>query len=1363
MAEEIGVSVLGKIAELLLIEPIQRELGYLFCFNNNFQVLEAKLGELRRKRNDVHDREDAEERKRRTLGKEAEKWIKDADEKIKEAESLINDKAEVQKGCFSIKWCPNISLRFSLGRKGKKLSLLLVELLRRGGELPSEGYDLPVQPRSCWRKNNDDDLDFESRTKIKEDIIEKLLDEEETMLIGICGMGGVGKTTLAKQVLQEVSHSHKHLFPIEVPISNTPNFHDIQEQVAKMLGSSLKDVEGNPLRAQHLQNAFTNKKVVVLLDDVWDKFDLNDFGFPFTKSDVGCFCKIIYTSRDKNLWPDLSHEIFSLEILLDEEALNLFRTKVKLYSDDKDFHKKNEIARKIVDKCNGLPLALNTAGCALINKATHQWDNMRNRLKYHNEHIDVVQEVLKASYDFLEKPNEKFVFLLCCLFREDAYIPVETLYRYAVGLQLFENTTDTEEVSVGVHTIVDDLIIKSLLIKGKADDDDDGNRVVKIHDVVRDVGILIGKQEHRFISSRFWKNGLEVLDKMEFQGGSKMELLRLDHSSYGNIKISENLFKESDNFKVLDIVSCSIWNKISEFPLFSSKLKMLSLEKLGLDMTTNISSIGHIKCLEILSLRNTRIKVLPNEISELTNLRLLDLNGCECFISYGVLSKLTNLQELYMWCSFKDWSLQQEDVNSGDRNAAGLHELNCLHKLWRLELEIRNIEQVSRGVRLFSSSTLLKQFKIKIGGERKNEIENGKRLLMLENVKDNSSFLPELGFLLEKHITDLYICADSGIWEKMSTNKFISLKNIVLKQCGSLFPQSTSSMQTSEFWRCLRRIELYECNEMTHLCSTSISRNLTNLQVLVLRDCKMMEEVVSSCDKTEQLNKIEFNALKTLKLRYLPSLECFCKRINEIHFYKLKTLKLEGLKQFIFPTKLEIPCVEELSMKSIPNIKTLCNILLPSLQKLKIDSCDDFQYVDFFDSLVISDLRNLTIKNCTKLKGVVGVTTGAEEQQRKSIEFPNLSTLELESLVELASFVIDVSNLGDKEEKSQSALFYQDDYQVSFPSLQKLDIDGLSKINYIIGRKCDQLGGHGDIEEDCGREIQQAILLLFPNLVTMELYDLEELVSFVGVMNNNMDNNCKNQNALFHLDDDEVSFPCLRELSIWSLPKINYILGERDGSRKGQRHHPPDVEEVYKIFPVLRLLKLYYLDNLIHMYEINQQPGLGVLLFQNLTDLIVDGCGKLRYLFSENIGRVAVENLRWLSINDCGMMEVVMKNIIEDDDDDKAGGGGGGISHFFPLLRQLSLWNLSGLRSFSEVAYTWELPLLEELIVKQCPKLEALSPGYLDSPMLKEFKYDDDRDVYNTCWKGDVNGALRHLFIGTLSHSLSLIYKLFIL
>ncbi|XP_047331807.1 disease resistance protein UNI-like [Impatiens glandulifera] len=1047
MAGEVGLSVLGKIGELL-IEPIQRELGYFFCFNNNFQELQTQLEKLIAMKNDVQAREDAEMRKRNTLGEIVKLWIDNADGIIVEAKSLLNEKAEVQKGCFSIKWCPNISLRFSLGRKGKKLSVVIIELVQSGAQLPQTGHALPVSPINIGDYIGDA-RDFNSRSQIVEDIIEKLRDEK-TMLIGICGMGGIGKTTLAKQVLQKVQDFPKPLFDVQVisTVSNSPNFNTIQQEVAEMLGSSLKEIENGILRAEQLRKAFSNKKVVVLLDDVWKEFDLNAFGFPLTKSNVdGSFCKIIYTSRNKDsLWSgerNITKQEFSLDILSDEESLTLFKRKVNLPNDDIE---KNEIARQIVKECAGLPLALEVVGGALVNKRTSVWNDMLYRLQSQQLHHDKIDKVVQTSYDFLEDPNARSLFLFCCLFQEDEEIPIETLYRYVVGLQLFKGM-NLHRISDRVETLLDDLTKRNLLINVK-------EYAVKMHDVVRDVGISIAKQENnginylecdgmdelenidtphtKMISILFRKNNLDVPNTVEFRG-SKLELLRLDSSNHylPNIKISWNLPKVADNLKVINIV-CHL-GKISEFP---SKLKMLSLERLSLDMS--VSSIGHIKCLEILSLRDSTIKDLSNEISELTNLRLLDLTRCKCFIFNGVLSKLTNLEELYMWESFQDWRLQKKDVNGGDNHAAGIDELNYLHKLWKLELEVPNIEQVPRGVMLFSSSTLLEQFKIRIGGEcertkfeirigggcERTKFESGKRQLWLENdINNTTSFLHELG-------------------------------------------------------------------------------------------------------------------------------------------------------------------------------------------------------------------------------GIIGVSTVVEEQGGKSIEFPNLKELDLEYLDKLTSIVVNINNLDDEEEKAQQRTLF----------------------------------GH-----------------------------------------------------------DEVSFPRLDELIIDGLPKINYIVGWKEGGRQGKGHHN-------KIFPVLRRMELRNLSNLIHVYEMNQ-PGLGVLLFQNLTYLQVGECGKLRYLFSENIGRVAANHLASLDICECPMMEVVMKNIEEEVIiDDKAGvGGGGSNSHFFPLLGRLTLLSLSGLRSFCDVAYTWELSSLNNLWVSRCPKLEALSPGFLDSPMLGTLFYGLDTVYVKDTWKGDINAALRHI------------------
>ncbi|XP_047331800.1 LOW QUALITY PROTEIN: disease resistance protein At4g27190-like [Impatiens glandulifera] len=578
-------------------------------------------------------------------------------------------------------------------------------------------------PSINMRDYNGDAREFDSRSKNMEDIIEMLRDEE-TMLIGICGMGGIGKTTFAKQVLQKVKDFHKHLFEIQVitTVSSSPNFNAIQEEVSQMLGYSLKDVDGEILRSERLRNAFSNKKVVVLLDDVWKEFDLIAKGFHYQNQMMGVAVKL-FTHLETKIYGQVNVTSPNKKSLLTDchlEALNLFSIKVRLHGDDDtDFPLKNKIARQIVDECKGLPLALEVTGGALIKKRKFAWEDMLFKLRSQQLHGDKIYNVVHASYDFLEDPNARRLFLFCCLFQEDEEIPIETLYRFAVGLQLFQGMNDLKSISDRVYTLVDDLTRRNLLINVK-------EYAVKMHDVMRDVGFSISKQEHNDINflecdgvvelenivtphtkmiSILKNNDLEVPNMMKFPC-SKLELLRLDSSYFyrQNIIIPMNLLEGADNLKVLDIVGFNVMiNKFSLMSYFPhlAKLKMLSLMKLSLDMTTNVSFIQHLSCLEVLSLRDSTIKDLTHEISELTNLRLLDLSRCKCFIRNGILSKLTNLQELYMWESFQDWRLQNQDVNVGDNHAAGVEELNLLHKLWRLELEVPNIEQVPRGVNYF--------------------------------------------------------------------------------------------------------------------------------------------------------------------------------------------------------------------------------------------------------------------------------------------------------------------------------------------------------------------------------------------------------------------------------------------------------------------------------------------------------------------------------------------------------------------------------------------------------------------------------------------------------------------------------------
>ncbi|XP_047331841.1 disease resistance protein At4g27190-like [Impatiens glandulifera] len=1050
-------SLIGKIA-LWLFQPIQRELGYLIFFKNNIKELETRLNQLQTLRNTIQGREDAAKRKWQTLGETTEEWIETANGKIKEAENIIRDKAEFQKGCFSIKCCPDIRFRYYLGKEGKKSTLALIELIESADKLPTTNHDLPPFPVNMLNFIGDV-FEFKTRTKATTDLIELLMDKE-SMLIGICGMGGIGKTTFVHQVIHKVKND-QHLFDIEAisKVSRNPKLETIQNEIAEALGFSLKDVENEMVRAVRLRNALVNKNVVVLLDDVWKEFDLNAKGFPLGLSvddhEEGYYCKIVYTSRIQGLWASIrTKREISLELLSDEEAHHLFRRKAYAL-DDIDSHSLREMANQIVKECGRLPLALEVVGSALFQKSKHEWEDMLFRLRNHsqeNNSLTVpgsVYSVLETSYDFLEEDNARSLFLLCCLFQEDEEIPIETLYRYAVGLHLFKGMNNLRQIRLRVYTIVFNLIRKNLLVKvRKRISKFNGGELVVMHDVVRDVGISIAsRKEHGFLLvcdgdrlvnelkndghtkvSIVFEDCLKFPERMDFRC-STLELLRLNHSFYlSNVEIPESFFKGIEKLKVLDIVR--------DMPQIAYSLQYLGTFKFS--STINVSSIGHLRCLEVLSLRESAIETLPKEISELTNLKLLDLTSC-CHlrsISHGILSRLTNLQELYMWHSFNDWRL-----TGGN---ARIIELDSLHKLWRLELEVPNIEQIPRGVKLFSSSTLLRQYKISIGVHIPIEFKNGEeRQLWVENVDNISLLFHELGVLTENSITNLFLSGSImvNLWEKLNVNQFLSLNDLVLEHCGAI---------ESLFYRGMMKSDMTLFPQLMSLEIFDLPvRHLKHLEELILERCKIMKETII-CNEMEH-NKIEFSALIYLKLWDLESLKSFCNGVDEIHFHKLKRLELRGLHRFVFPTKVKIPCLEMLSIKYIPNLETLCNFEAPNLKDLEIYNCDKLRYVfsmNFMKS--ISHLQYLTIVQCKMLKGVLSTDAKLDAASNhsdgsstdKPIEFLKLMRLHLESLDELVSFF--VGNM----EKPQRTLFHD---QVSFPCLEDLRITNLPKINYIMG------------------------------------------------------------------------------------------------------------------------------------------------------------------------------------------------------------------------------------------------------------------------------------------------------------------------
>ncbi|GMP86351.1 hypothetical protein CsSME_00039154 [Camellia sinensis var. sinensis] len=1165
MAVNFALSIGAKIAEYL-VYPIGRQFGYVIFYKSNLDKLREEVNKLEERSGALQLSVDAARRNGWIIGPDVERWLERVKECSNKASEILKNETEANKGCRN-GWCPNLKSRHSVGRKVTKKA---EEVAKLHGEGSFTTVSYPAPPPGIESESTEGIKSFESRRRIINEVVQALKDDRFHM-IGICGMGGVGKTTMVKQVAKRVkkekssavggagktpmvkevtkSANEEQLFDevVIALVSQSPDEKKIQAEIADKLGLRFEE-ESASGRADRLRESLRRKRILLILDDVWKRLELNDIGIPYGDGHGGC--KILLTSRFVYVCDDMGAEKkFTVEALDKEEAWNLFKDMAGISNDTStEFY---STQKAVAEECGGLPVAIKAVARALKGKGEPSWDSalgqlQRSIIKSIRGVEDQIFKSLELSYNSLESKEAQKVFLFCSLYPEDFDIPIEDLVRYGIGLESFEGIDTVSEARQKVHDFVDDLKKCYLLM------DSEEKECVKMHDVIRDVALSIASGEEHSFMVRYdkaledWpqkhrlKNYIVISLKLNGMHGlpgnlefPKLQLLKLE---FPELQVQETPDCFCQGMKELRVLALS--NFPGSLPTSLrclTNLRTLSLSGCPLDHD-DVSVIGALENLEMFSFAGSYITELPKEIiGHLGRLKVLDLLNCTVERIYpGVLSSLSMLEELYVGNSIQTMDGLEERT---EMTNAIIAEVASLSHLVALDIVLfilpRDwvIDKVKRfNITVYPSS----------GNDyREPNYRLPNRLELrsadVTDLRDSSSLK-----MLSQSTKILELDSVKGLKNILSDLKeysFEQLTKLTLKKCddfkgiichGQLLDflpevtQSSMGPTPLKWFGNLKSIFFWKCAKMENVFSLPIARNLMHLETIEILDCHLMEVIVSNEGGEHEIavvatDKIEFPKLKKLWLLGLPSFTAFCKAMNAIELPQLEDLFLREIPKLgslclasavesnydayiqpLFDNKVNLTSLERLYVDAMDNLIEIWPGELEAklrLRRMIVHKCHWLLNILFPSNLMkaMQSLEILVVQDCQSVEVAFGIEGLIVREDHQDILFPSLIDVRLRHLPKLIhvwkdnlSGIQGFENLTSLNIKGCGSLRY-----VFSSSISKL----LVKLQEIEVTECRVMEVIIDEEPKIDDEVATNILI-FPQLNTLKLRDLPNLRSF---------------------------------------------------------------------------------------------------------------------------------------------------------------------------------------------------------------------------------------------------------------------------